>query len=126
MARFIKTTAEAVGEDADTITKTDWWLDADRPMPNCQHGYMVVQTEQGKDPNNFVRHEKLHLLFTDQAEYYAVCDNCRTAYGRMQWSGSTNSYGWRERSEKYLQKHIEKKGWCEFCDPVFGNGGWSM
>jgi hypothetical protein len=23
-----------------------------------------------------------------------------------------------------LKKHEETKGWCEFCDPIFGNGGW--
>ena len=125
MSRFIKTTAEAVGEDADTITKTDWWLDTHRHINEPQK-YISVQTEQGKDPNNFVKHDKLHLLFTDQAEYYAVCDDCRSAYMGLQWSGSTSSCGWKEKSEKYLEEHTAKKGWCEFCDQIFGNGGWSL
>lgn len=78
----------------------------------------------GNDANNFVRHAKMKLLFTDQAEYYAVCLDCYFAHSDQQWSGSTNQPGWRDRSARYLEKHITNKGWCQFCDPVFGNGGW--
>ena len=123
MSRFIKTTARAIGEEESN--GYEWWLDTHRPINEPQK-YTAVQAEGGKDPNNFIKHDKLHLLFTDQAEYYVVCGDCHSAYRGMQWSGGTSSYGWKEKSEKYLEKHTTKKGWCEFCDPIFGNGGWSL
>lgn len=66
------------------------------------------------------------LLFTDQAEYYVVCQSCRSTYGHLQWSGNTKSPNWQQESFDQLSLHEAKKGWCEFCDPVFGNGGWSL
>jgi hypothetical protein len=114
-----------IGEEKDDDTK--WWLDTARPLKNPEYPdypFIVVQTEADKDANNFVRHAKMKLLFTDQAEYYAVCLDCYFAHSDQQWSGSTNQPGWRDRSARYLEKHITNKGWCQFCDPVFGNGGW--
>lgn len=76
--------------------------------------------------NDFVPIEDLRLLFTDEAEYFAVCQHCYFVYCNMQWSGSTPSPGWRKQSQNYLKKHQRDKGWCEFCDPIFGNGGWLL
>lgn len=92
------------------------WLDTK------QDKYYVMYP--GKDPNQAVIHQKMSLIFTDQAEYYAVCPSCRSRFGHMQWSGFTRNPGWRQESAEYLKEHIEKRGWCEFCDPIFGNGGW--
>jgi hypothetical protein len=111
---------------------TRWWWDIERPVPekerdNPYSSYIAVQTYLDQDPNNFIRHDKLFLVFQDQAEYYYVCANCRDAYSRTQWSGSTRgSSNWRERAERHLEKHIKTKGWCQFCDPIFGNGGWRL
>lgn len=122
--RFIKTTAEEVGEG--TYEGSEWWLDTARPIKE-KPGYIAVECYKGKDPNDFVKHENMQILFTDQAEYYFVCQSCRSIYGSMQWSGSTRGgSGWRERANDRLKKHEESKGWCEFCDPIFGNGGWSL
>lgn len=77
-------------------------------------------------PNDFVPVADLRLLYTDQAEYYAVCPDCYAVYSHMQWSGSTRAQNWREDSQKYLKYHQKEKGWCEFCDPIFGNGGWTL
>ena len=89
--------------------------------------YIAVETYADKDPNNYRHIEpEMCLLFTDQVEYYCVCRGCRSVYGHLQWSGSTRSPGWRENSEDYRQRHQRTKGWCEFCDPIFGNGGWSL
>lgn len=104
--------------------RTCWYWDTKRPAKNGQP-YIAVQCYKDRDPNTqIVYHERMALLFTDQAEYYAVCMNCRYSYGDMQWSGNTHNRHWREDSAAYLKKHQETKGWCEFCDPVFGNGGW--
>lgn len=100
-----------------------WYWDTERPLKGSQP-FVAVKCYRSKDPNQFVRVEGLKLLFTDQAEYYAVCPNCRFAFSHMQWSGSTRKSGWRERSQRYLKHHQKTKGWCEFCDPIFGNGGW--
>lgn len=93
------------------------WLDTER------NKRMLLPIN--KDPNQFIRHTHMRLLFTDQAEYHVVCFNCYSLYQQMQWSGSTRNPGWRDQSGRYLAEHIETKGWCEFCDPIFGNGGWS-
>lgn len=107
--------------------KTKWWFDLKRPLPiNFKNPFIAVQCYADKDPNNFVFVENLRLLFTDQAEYYAVCPNCYSIYARLQWSGSTHNSGWRIHSQAYLEKHQKEKGWCEFCDPIFGNGGWRL
>jgi hypothetical protein len=115
--------------------RTKWWYDTWRPLtveeqlktePPGQR-YVAVETEADKDPNNYRPIEpEMCLLFTDQAEYYCVCRDCRSVYGSMQWCGSTRNPGWREESEDYRQDHQRRKGWCEFCDPIFGNGGWSL
>lgn len=126
--RFIKTTAEEVGEEPDKpgLTETEWWLDTSRPIKE-KPGYIAVQTYKGKDPNDFVKCEGMQILFNDQAEYYFVCKDCYSIYRSMQWAGSTRGgYGWRERANQRLEKHEHTKGWCEFCDPIFGNGGWSL
>lgn len=125
--RFVETTPEAIGEEKP-YTPTKWWLDTARPLkpekdPHNQK-FVAVQTEADKDPNNFVKHEKMFLLFNDQAEYYAVCEFCYRAHYNQQWSGSTRNSSWRENSERYLARHVQLKGWCQFCDPIFGNGGW--
>lgn len=122
--RFIKTTPEEVGEEA--YDESEWWLDTMRPIKE-KPGYIAVECYKDKDPNDFVKCEDMQLLFTDQAEYYFVCKDCYTTYRNMQWSGGTRGGGnWRERADKGLHKHEETKGWCEFCDPVFGNGGWCI
>ena len=105
--------------------ETCWYWDTSRPLKGSQP-YVAVQVEQGKNPNEFKYVEGLRLLFTDQAEYHAVCPSCYSIYSHMQWSGSTQSRGWREASQRYLEQHQKVKGWCEFCDPVFGNGGWAL
>jgi hypothetical protein len=122
--RFIKTTPEAVGEG--TYNGSEWWLDTDRPIKEAP-GYVAVECYKDKDPNDFIKCEDMQLLFTDKSEYYFVCSNCRSIYGHLQWSGSTGAFtGWRERAELRLKRHEEIKGWCEFCDPIFGNGGWFL
>lgn len=125
--RFIKTTAADIGEEEDyegSITKTQWWLDKERPIKELP-GFIAVQTYSDKDPNNFVKCTGMRNLFTDQAEYYHVCSTCYFTHCRDQWSGSTRASNWREHADRSLKKHEETKGWCEFCDPIFGNGGWT-
>lgn len=122
--RFIKTTPAIIGEG--TYDGSEWWLDTARPI-NEEPGYVAVECYKDKDPNDFVKCESMQLLFTDQAEYYFVCRDCKSIYGNMQWSGSTRALsGWREMAQYNLEKHENAKGWCEFCDPIFGNGGWSI
>ena len=104
--------------------ETCWWWDTARPARITQQPFVAVQVYCYKDPNNFVRVEDMQLLFTDQAEYYVVCAGCYSAYRHMQWSGSTRNKSWRQIAIKHLELHQKIKGWCEFCDPVFGNGGW--
>ncbi len=123
MKRFIETTAEKLGEEP-SITPTKWWLDTLRPI-NEKPGCIAVQTEADKDPNDFIKVNEMRLLFNDQAEYYAVCVDCFNAHHDKQWCGSSRSPNWKEKSEEYLKKHFRTKSWCEFCDPVFGNGGWT-
>jgi len=103
--------------------RTCWYWDTNRPLEGEQP-YIAVECYSDRNPNEFVFVEGLRLLFTDQAEYCAVCPNCYVAFANMQWSGSTHSPGWREQSHEFLERHQRDKGWCEFCDPVFGNGGW--
>lgn len=115
----------------DEKWNTCWYWDTKRPG-NPDNGdkypYTAIECSQDKNPNtDVVYHEKLSLLFTDQAEYYAVCPNCRAVYGGMQWSGSTRGgNNWRRSATKFLERHQSIKGWCQFCDPVFGNGGWCI
>lgn len=104
-----------------------WYWDTERPLGlNDDQSFVAVQCYAGRDPNDFVRQENMALLFTDQAEYYVVCQSCRGIYGHMQWSGSTKAPNWRQESQNQLLLHEKSKGWCEFCDLVFGNGGWSL
>ncbi len=107
--------------------KTCWWWDTTRPYigKDSIGPYIAVQTYVSKDPNQFIYIDGLRILFQDQAEYYFVCPSCYSANSRLQWSGSTHGgHGWRERAEAELAKWQNQKGWCEFCDPIFGNGGW--
>lgn len=68
----------------------------------------------------------MHLLFTDQAEYYVVCDDCYSVYRRMQWSGSTHGgLGWQSQARHYFQAHVKGGKQCEFCGDN-GNGGWMI
>lgn len=129
--RFIKLNDSEVlmiGEDLND--ETQWWYDTNRPFKNNiqdeKQKYIAVQTYKGKDPNNFIKHQHLNLLFTDQAEYYAVCDDCYSIHRRNQWSGHTRNSNWRRDSQRFLDKHTKLNGWCQFCDPIFGNGGWSI
>lgn len=126
--RFIKTTPEAIGEDAEDYgVKTQWWLDTARPIKNEPGHFIAVETYADKDPNQFIKCEGMNVLFTDQAEYYFVCKGCYSVHGRQQFSGSTRGGdNWREWAERSLLKHETSKGWCEFCDSIFGNGGWSV
>ncbi len=107
---------------------TCWFWDTERKVkePSDQQTFIAVQCYVYQDPNSFIRipPEKFNILYTDQAEYYFVCFNCYLAFSHMQWSGSTRMSGWRETSQRQKEKHAKEKGWCEFCDPVFGNGGW--
>lgn len=115
--------------DCKNDDRTQWWYDTERPLPDDpDYEYVAVQQYRDSDPNDYVRIEgKMALLFTDQCEYYVVCQGCRSLYGSMQWSGGTRAgHDWRERAEAFREKHQREKGWCEFCDPVFGNGGWSI
>lgn len=115
--------------------RTKWWYDTWRPLtvdeqfktePPGQR-YVAVETYADKNPNNYRHIEpEMCLLFTDQAEYYVVCRDCRSVYGSMQWSGGTRNPNWRQDSEDDRQLHQRTKGWCQFCDPIFGNGGWSL
>ena len=105
-----------------------WWWDTARLLKNDPDGqlYIAIEVRLEDDPNNFVRVDKLFLLFTDPAEYYFVCDSCSWANSDKQWSGSTHgSADWFARARKALEQHQQEKSWCEFCDPVFGNGGWT-
>lgn len=105
--------------------ETCWYWDTERPTPSKSYPYIARQCYRDRNPNDFIRHKEMALLFTDQQEYYAVCLDCRAIYGNMQWSGSTcGSSDWRKRANDFLQEHINLKGWCEFCDPIWGNGGW--
>lgn len=126
MDRFIKTTPEVVGEESCDFHPTQWWLDTARPIEHPEQKFMGVETEMDKDPNNFVKVDGMCILFTDQAEYYFVCKPCWHFHSHQQWSGSTrSSRNWRENAEKECKEYESTKGWCEFCDPIFGNGGWS-
>ncbi|MEM9846282.1 MAG: hypothetical protein AAF847_00230 [Bacteroidota bacterium] len=116
-------------ETSEYGTKTQWWYDTARPIQDDIEGqpYVMVERYQGEDPNDFIKCENMTLLFTDHAEYYAVCQECHSMHMHQQWSGSTNRISnWREEANEYLEEHEEKKGWCEFCDPIFGNGGWRL
>ena len=67
----------------------------------------------------------MRLLFTDQSEYYAVCETCYERYKGMQWSGTTDGGPrWRTRAARFLFQHGAEDGRCQFCDPEIGNGGW--
>lgn len=105
--------------------ETCWYWDTNRPAKKGDLlPYTAVQVYCGKNPNDFTPVTGMRLLFTDQAEYYAVCPDCHSAYSHMQWSGSTRNRNWREQSQAYLEQHQNQKGWCEFCDPILGHGGW--
>jgi len=127
--RFIRMGCPPKGEEPDA--DYTWWLDRWRPLDRDgmeETGCTCVptQVEASKDPNDYRPiTDGMELLFTDQAEWSIVCPYCYAAYNRMQWSGSTKGEsGWRERAEQERLNHERIKGWCEFCDPIFGNGGW--
>jgi hypothetical protein len=123
--RFTVMPVPPEGYEADE--RTIWWYDTWRTLDDPNQPYMAVQTYANKDANDYVPVKRLHLVFQDQAEYYAVCGNCRAIYGSTQWSGSTRGgANWRERAEEFLAKHQGEKGWCQFCDPIFGFGGWRL
>ena len=114
-------------EGETTDPRYAWWFDTRRPLDDPAQPYMAVQTRADQDANDYVLVENLTLVFQDQAEYYAVCPNCRSIYGSTQWSGSTRvGPDWRERAQAWLEKYQREKGWCQFCDPVFGSGGWRI
>jgi len=124
-ARFILCDPPPPGCENDE--ETCWWYDTENPLNDEEQPYVAIERYRGIDPNDFVRIEgAMRLLFTDQAEYYAVCGACYQIYRDMQWSGSTKNPYWQEESMRYLKRHQELKGWCEFCDPIFGNGGWML
>lgn len=111
---------------------TRWWQDTWRPLSEkdemeAGYRYIAVEVYAEKDPNDYRPCKDMRLLFTDQCEYYVVCQDCRSVYGHMQWSGGTRGLrGWRGRAELDRADHENTKGWCEFCDPIFGNGGWRL
>lgn len=109
--------------------ETTWWWDTARPWKDAAKDgqpYIAVQMYRDKDPNTYRPiHEAMHLLFTDQTEYYVVCQPCFQIYRRQQWSGTTQGgRNWQEAAEAARVQHQREKGWCEFCDPIFGNRGW--
>ncbi len=116
-----------------TDEETCWYWDTERMVAEEKREkpdwpWIAIQCYRKKDPNQFIRipADQFRILFTDQAEYYFVCSSCYAAYSRMQWSGSTHGVcGWMEWAEEYKENHAHKKGWCEFCDPAFGSGGWT-
>lgn len=110
----------------NTDEDTRWYWDTARPLSGETEPYVAVQVYRDKDPNAFTPVTGMRLLFTDHAEYYAVCPDCHSVYRHLQWSGSTRNRNWREESEAYLSEHQQTKGWCEFCDPVLGHGGWRL
>lgn len=124
--RFIRIEDPSVIEESNSKSGT-WWYDTARPFTEGDQPYMAIEVRPDKNPNDFVKCVDMKLVFQDQAEYYAVCGNCYSIYCETQWSGSTRGgLGWRERANKYLERHQKLKGWCEFCDPIFGNGGWRL
>lgn len=123
--RFLLMPAPPEGHEPEDDTR--WWYDTRRPLEDPAQPFMAVQTEGDKDANDYRHVSDMRLLFNDAAEYYAVCADCRSVYGGMQWAGSTRGgHGWRGRAADFLEKHASEKGWCQFCDPVFGNGGWRL
>ena len=112
-------------EELKADERACWYWDTERPLRGSDP-YVAKQCYKDRDPNKFVRYEMMALLFTDQCEYFAVCQNCRSTYSHLQWSGHTKNPSWLQHSAEYLQKHQQEKGWCEFCDPAFGSGGWRL
>jgi len=123
----------AVAENRFILTENDprfpveddtcWYWDTRRPLVKMDQPYFAVQCYRDRDPNMYVPVNGMRLLFIDQCEYYAVCPACYRAYSHMQWTGFTKCPDWRIESERFLLEHAKMKQWCEFCDPVFGNGG---
>ena len=130
--RFVLMEDAPKGERMERSVPTRWWQDTWRPLSEkdeleAGYRYMAVEVYAEKDPNNYRPVSDMRLLFTDQCEYYVVCQDCRMVYGHLQWSGSTRGRrDWREVSEQDRADHERQKGWCEFCDPIFGNGGWRL
>lgn len=121
--RFVPIGA-TTGKHADDA-ETRWWYDHWRPLNDQAQPYMAVQVYAQRDPNAYVPiMAEMCLLFIDQAAFYIVCAGCYDRFCADQWSGSTHGgSGWQANAEKVRQQHERLKGWCEFCDPVFGNGG---
>lgn len=115
-------------QEYENDTDTHWYYDLNRPRDDYEQPYVLVQVRFGQDPNDFQPVEgQMYLLFTDQCEYCAVCPTCYHAHQHQQWSGSTRgSSDWKRQAENYLEDHQKRKGWCEFCDEIFGNGGWAL
>lgn len=125
MSRFVLIADSEFGGEFKADKDTCWYWDTERPGgQQDKYPYIAIQCYKDKNPNDYVRHNLMYLLFTDQAEYYAVCPVCYDIYSDMQWSGSTRSPNYANESGQYLKDHAQTKGWCEFCDPIFGNGGW--
>lgn len=123
--RFVLMATPPEGEESDD--RTLWWFDTNRPLDDPKQPYMAVQTYADKNANDYVQIDNLTLVFQDPLEYYAVCRDCYFTYSDTQWCGnSRGAHGWRERAEKWLEKYQREKGWCQFCDPVFGGGGWRL
>lgn len=106
-----------------------WYWDTGRPTPHLEgdglDDYVAVQVRKGKDPNRkVVYHNNLRLLFEDGTKYFAVCMPCYYGFAFGQWKGTGIDSEWRDKSGRYLKYHQDVNGWCEFCDPVFGTGGW--
>ena len=99
-------------------------FDSGQPIDKSNQPYIAVQCYKDRNPNKYIKHNRLMILYTDQAEYYFVCSNCYYANITKQWSGNTRMPDYRAMSLIELKKHTEEKGWCEFCDPCFGSGGW--
>jgi len=114
-------------QDFPSNEKVCWWWDKHRSLKgiSLHQPFVAMQQYVGTDPNNYVHHTELYLLFTDQVEWYIVCRKCYEANRSKQWSGSAENRNWEEESRLALRAHKSTKCWCEFCDPVFGNGGWA-
>lgn len=124
--RFIP--IETFPPDITPDSKTVWWWDTQRPEPEGDepgYPFIAVQTYIGKNPNEAIIFQELFILFTDPLEYYFVCGSCYDTHSHQQWSGSSRGpANFQEVAHRFLEKWLKLKGWCQFCDEVFGNGGW--
>ena len=108
---------------------TRWYWDTGRPIIHQSgdgfNDYLAVQVRADRDPNRQVVYQRdLRILYRDANEYYFVCVPCFYGYVNLQWTGRGADPYWLDKSNEALREHQKINGWCEFCDPVFGNGGW--